>query len=645
MSSPQKTPTSAKIQRRIRNSKHKRGTSEVGRFFSNLLKPEDETKTRSKKKRTHFHSMRVPSPLRELDAEALTAEERLSRLLHTPKPRIKLPDSGTLYDHFVVVGLPSTSSTEPKILFQYPAESSVGIPGLEDFCFPDGVHNEVLEDTEENSDLITLMHSQDHLKHPENLFVFLFTDQESQVYYGICVHKRELLGDPPQYVKDIFTSPTAPVITTRCYCLITRFPFFRFHFDFVFSLFAIDHVSWLETQAPSILNEQDEISVFLSGTPSRKKQTGKRQTENTDDNAQNSGSADRSSEDGSFILHKSKANQAGTPVVSRLRRRCKSAEEGTADLPLRCSAPDIVVGKVNNEKPVPRISIDLEDSDESPRSYDESPCIKAMSMYQQIIIPEKGERSEFQPSPYLSPISFTRPYVDEEEELFAEWGLALTFHMISFDTLCEFISAILLEKKVLVYANDLRVLSALVFSFPPLIRPFTYQSVIIPMLPAKMESFLEAPVPFVVGAVSLPTDIPDDVVVVDVTQDEVRSPEVIADLPNLDDLRRKTSSLVEDLENSFGGEIPYETTVVQRQLINSICTMFVTHFDSVFASFHNYTICNMSDPLTPISVFMKDSFLDDIEESELPFIEPFISSQAFFEFSDNRLRLRDSDNK
>ena len=71
---------------------------------------------------------------------------------------------------------------------------SVGIPGLEDFCFPDGVHNESLEDSEETNELITLMHSQDHLKHPENLFVFLFTDQESQVYYGICVHKKELLG-------------------------------------------------------------------------------------------------------------------------------------------------------------------------------------------------------------------------------------------------------------------------------------------------------------------------------------------------------------------------------------------------------------------------------------------------------------------
>jgi hypothetical protein len=73
-------------------------------------------------------------------------------------------------------------------------------------------------------------------------------------------------------------------------------------------------------------------------------------------------------------------------------------------------------------------------------------------------------------------------------------------------------------------------------AFPPLIRPFNYQSVIIPMLPSKMESFLEAPVPFVVGTVRLPDHIPDDVVILDVLEDEVRSAEVIADLPQLEEL-------------------------------------------------------------------------------------------------------------
>lgn len=106
---------------------------------------------------------------------------------------------------------------------------------------------------------------------------------------------------------------------------------------------------------------------------------------------------------------------------------------------------------------------------------------------------------------------------------------------------------------------------------------------------------------------------------------------------------RKCFGFINELKSSFATELPYKTSKVQRQLVDSICTVFETHFDSLFADFHNYTICNMSDPLTPISIFMKESFLDDIEDEDLPFVEPFISSQAFFEYSDIRLRKRDGE--
>jgi hypothetical protein len=49
----------------------------------------------------------------------------------------------------------------------------------------------------------------------------------------------------------------------------------------------------------------------------------------------------------------------------------------------------------------------------------------------------------------------------------------------------------------------------------------------------------------------------------------------------------------------------------------------------------------MNDPTKPISVFIKESFLEDIPESECAFIEPFLSTQMFFQYSDKRLRKRD----
>lgn len=67
------------------------------------------------------------------------------------------------------------------------------IPGLPDFCFPMGINSKELPQSICKSEMIALLHNQQYLKKPENSFVFIFTDQESQVYYGICVHKEEIL--------------------------------------------------------------------------------------------------------------------------------------------------------------------------------------------------------------------------------------------------------------------------------------------------------------------------------------------------------------------------------------------------------------------------------------------------------------------
>lgn len=72
-------------------------------------------------------------------------------------------------------------------------QNRLEIPGLEDFCFPGGVKSKELPDSICKSEMIALLHNQQYLKQPENSFVFLFTDQESQVFYGICVHKEEIL--------------------------------------------------------------------------------------------------------------------------------------------------------------------------------------------------------------------------------------------------------------------------------------------------------------------------------------------------------------------------------------------------------------------------------------------------------------------
>ena len=134
----------------------------------------------------------------------------------------------------------------------------------------------------------------------------------------------------------------------------------------------------------------------------------------------------------------------------------------------------------------------------------------------------------------MNEIKFSRPYLQEESELAAEWSYPTTFKNIPFTIIIQLLSAILLEKKILIISSNLRYLSSFILSIKPLIRPYVYQSIITPIIPLKMVHLLEAPVPFVVGMTTLPSRdlIPSDVIVFDLLNNQFRTPYQIPLLPN-----------------------------------------------------------------------------------------------------------------
>ena len=67
------------------------------------------------------------------------------------------------------------------------------------------------------------------------------------------------------------------------------------------------------------------------------------------------------------------------------------------------------------------------------------------------------------------------------------------------DTQTDTIAGVLLEKQLVLFCPNIGLLSTCVLSLIPLLRPFTWQSLLLPVLPDNLLSFLEAPVPFVIG--------------------------------------------------------------------------------------------------------------------------------------------------
>ena len=91
--------------------------------------------------------------------------------------------------------------------------------------------------------------------------------------------------------------------------------------------------------------------------------------------------------------------------------------------------------------------------------------IEAMERFRSLDIPKQGHALHFDISNHLSSLTFRRPFFDEEEEIFSDWGLPLTFYNFSFQNICTILSAILLERKVAFYSTNLRYLSSFVFVF------------------------------------------------------------------------------------------------------------------------------------------------------------------------------------
>ncbi len=78
---------------------------------------------------------------------------------------------------------------------------------------------------------------------------------------------------------------------------------------------------------------------------------------------------------------------------------------------------------------------------------------------------------------------------------------------LSLDNLLLILTAALLERQLVFFCPHISVLSACVLGLLPLLRPFAWQSLLMPVTPASMMVFLDAPVPFVLGVQYKTSDV------------------------------------------------------------------------------------------------------------------------------------------
>ncbi|OWF41370.1 DENN domain-containing protein 5B [Mizuhopecten yessoensis] len=139
------------------------------------------------------------------------------------------------------------------------------------------------------------------------------------------------------------------------------------------------------------------------------------------------------------------------------------------------------------------------------------------------------------------PIFCQRPSVSELPLFdFSLWDL---FRSLEVRDIIQLFTSVLLEHQILIYASDYQRLMLVAECMNTLVFPFAWQHVYVPILPASLTHFLDAPVPFIMGLhhgrenrseLELPSEA--NMCFVDLDEKTVDVPEELPRFPHLQEL-------------------------------------------------------------------------------------------------------------
>ncbi|RZB65093.1 DENN domain-containing protein 5B isoform E [Glycine soja] len=573
---------------------------------------------------------------------------------------------------------------EPQVLFVYPPEKQMPLKDkdLLSFCFPGGLEVNAVERTPSMSELNEILFGQEHLKQRDLSFVFRLQGADNSTLYGCCVLVEELVQKPSGFLslisdKQATYSPLKRqrhILTTqRCYCILSRLPFFELHFGVLNSIFMQERLERLTRIGGDLNLEYAEDSCEEENLEEKSEcmLVNDRLEDRHDDNPMISQSSLRNSSpeniendsnypkkqmvNGDLHTFKERVNDDNAvpsdPETDRKTVREESGPTNAEESDLYGDA--FVTNKQSEDRRLPNAILPLlrycqYESSESSCSFQGSPCddrnfrsdaddtetedasfsgqedlndlqdilewAKIISEYYRLTCPARGSALRFHPLEHLHPLEYHRPdetilhlagstvdlkscstgleFAEAHNSLLAEeeatalsiWAVACMCGTLRLENVLAFFAGALLEKQIVFVCSNLGILSASVLSVIPLIRPYQWQSLLMPVLPNGMLEFLDAPVPYIVGIKNKTNEVQskltNNVILIDANRNQVKS-STVPQLPRQKELMSSLRPYHETLvgESYLGRRRPvYECTEVQ------VCFPY--------ASFRHYTLCS-----------------------------------------------------
>ncbi|KAF5934698.1 hypothetical protein HYC85_025827 [Camellia sinensis] len=420
---------------------------------------------------------------------------------------------------------------EPQVLFVYPPEKQLPLKykDLLSFCFPGGVEVHAIEKTSSMSELNEILLGQDHLKQSDLSFVFRLQSSEG---HG----KEENLKENSDGIssEDRANDMLNGTVDTS-----------QLNPNDSLSEKVMDDVCHREYQMLKnnhLLKRDMNGSGVVPVDPAIEKLPDKRENGVTSEISE---ACDTHVDD--FVTNKQLVERRfPNAVLPLLRYQQYESSESSTSLPLdeydseswrysarrpQCENFNMFPGSPSEDR-IFRSDLDEVETEEASFSGQEYSSdhsdildwakgnnhgsLQIICEYYRLPIPARGSTVTFHPLEHLHPLEFHRP--DETVLHIAGSTIDLKSCSSSLE-LAEAHSALMAEEEakslsvwaVALLCGSLRlengILSALVLSIIPLIRPYQWQSLLMPVLPNDMLDFLDAPVPYVVGVKNKTTEV------------------------------------------------------------------------------------------------------------------------------------------
>jgi len=289
-------------------------------------------------------------------------------------------------------------------------------------------------------------------------------------------------------------------------------------------------------------------------------------------------------------------------------------------------------------------------------------ALKVMYSYYCNDVPDAGKEWEFKPDPSLQSLQYYRPKVGhgsdgvdgdpnkvsistaeaEAAEGLCTWTVATLCSALTLPNILTLLTAVLLERQTVVFCPNMGVLTAVVLALTPLVRPFAWQSLLLPVLPCTEEhlDLLQAPVPFLVGMQHKTAEVSAMVgglVRVNVTKDRVKGAHMLPALPNDKLLMQKLMPSYNVLSNigrrQAHGQPLYAVSGIQRTAAEGFLQNMRQYLTGLTANLAKHTITDVKLDQR-ISVLLKDSFIESFAPRERQFVRQFVETQMFTEYVD-----------